>query len=601
MAEASDDGFHAARNVPMTGPGEGAPVSGWCRSADGRLLCPACHAQEVSIGEVEAEPAEAGECDACGRTSDDLEELLSDEQLQRLAAGMMTADEMFSILFGLGGHHLMSGPPARRPGLSKTRFVSGWQCHNRLWWQVHEPDAPELVVGTVLRDLFDQGQQVGALARDQFPGGVLIDLPHDAVRQRLAKTESALRQGVPAIFEASFAQDGVLVTVDVLQRDGEGYTLIEVKSSTMLKDEHIPDAAVQTHVVRASGLDVRRIELMHLNSDYRHPEEGDLFLREDITASVQDILQGVPLEIESQLAMLAGDFPALPVGGQCLTVQDCPFRRRCWPDDRDHVLKLSGKGLRKALELMSEGIHYIPDVPEDNLTAVNRRQKIALERNGLVVEPGLGDALQGIRHPIGFLDFETVSRAVPVWDGLAPWGTVPVQFSYHEKTLGGACRHTEWLAEGGSDPREALAAALVEACRNAGSIMTYTHFERTQIRHLARAVPALTEGLKSIEDRLFDLHRAVKDHLYHPDFDGSFSIKNVLPVLVPELGWNDLEIAEGQTASVEIARMLLRPETFRKGEREALRRKLLAYCERDTWAMVRLLQRLEEISKLSGR
>ncbi|MEZ5065902.1 MAG: DUF2779 domain-containing protein [bacterium] len=493
----------------------------------------------------------------------------------------------------------MGDNSVRRPGLSKTRFVSGWTCHNKLWWQVHEPDAPELIVGPVLRDLFDQGHRVGALARDRFPGGVLIDLPHDAVPQRIAETESALRRGVPAIFEASFARDGIFVTVDVLQRSDDGYTLIEVKSSTKLKDEHIPDAAVQTHVVRASGLDVRRIELMHLNPDYRHPDQGDLFVREDITAFVQDILRGVPAEIESQLAMLSGDFPALSVGEQCLTVQDCPFRRRCWPDDRDHVLKLSGKGLRKALELMTDGIHYIRDVPTAKLTAVNRRQKTALERSGLVVESGLGDVLRGIRYPIGFLDFETVARAVPIWDGLAPWGTVPVQFSYHEKTRDGACRHVEWLAEGAADPREALATALVEVCRGAGHVVTYTHFERTQIRHLKRVVPALADELLAIEERLFDLHQVVRNCLYHPDFDGSFSIKNVLPALVPELGWAELEITEGQTASVEIARLLLKPQTFTETERHELRRQLLAYCERDTWAMVRLLERLVELATLS--
>jgi hypothetical protein len=487
----------------------------------------------------------------------------------------------------------------RRPGLSKTRFVSGWECANKLWWQVHEPDAPELVVGPALQDLFDQGHHVGALAQDRFPGGVLIDLPHYAVRERLAATREALDQGAPAIFEASFSEDGVFVAVDVLERIGDSFALIEVKSSTRLKKEHIPDAAVQTHVVRAAGLEVRRVELMHLNREYRHPGGTDLFVREDITEDVLSMLDSVPAEIESQLAMLSGDFPALPVGEQCIGVRDCPFTRRCWPDDCGHVSKLSGKGVRKALELMAEGIHYIQDVPPEKLTAVNRRQKAALEQNGLAVQPGLSDALGAIRAPIGFLDFETVARAIPVWDGLTPWGAVPVQFSYHEKTGDAAYRHVEWLADGTSDPREAIAAALVETCRAAGHVLTYTDFERTQIRHLANTVPSLADELGDLESRLFDLYKVIKNHVYHPDFDGSFSIKNVLPVLVPELGWDDLDISEGQTASVEIARMLLSPKTFAEGERDELRLKLLAYCERDTWAMVRLLERLEKLAILA--
>ena len=151
--------------------------------------------------------------------------------------------------------------------LSKSRFVAGWQCHKLLWWKVHEPDAEELRPDRVLQDLFDQGQQVGELAREQFPGGVLIDLPHTAVEERLAATQAALDAGAPAIFEASFLAGDVFVAVDVLERTEDGYTLIEVKSSTAVKDEHIPDAAVQAWVLREAGLAIR------LRADHA-PQQG---------------------------------------------------------------------------------------------------------------------------------------------------------------------------------------------------------------------------------------------------------------------------------------------------------------------------------------
>jgi len=488
-------------------------------------------------------------------------------------------------------------PKSGAPGLSKTRFVAGWQCHNVLWWRVHEPDAPELQVGPALQDLFDQGSEVGRLARGRFPGGVLIDLPHDAVDARVSATRAAIEAGAPAIFEASFVVDGVFVAVDVLERDGDGFNLIEVKSSTRVKDEHVPDAAVQTHVVRQNGLDVRRVELMHLNKEYRHPNQGDLFARDDVTARVLDMLDQVPSEVVAQIAMLAGDFPNLPVGDQCTTFRDCPFRRRCWPDTADHVLQLSGKGVRKALELMAEGYHRIQNLPDDmKLSEVNRRQRLALRSGSMAVEPELAEALAALQSPVGFLDFETVGRAIPVWDGLAPWGAVPAQFSYHEEA-NGSYRHVEWLADGPSDPREAIAEALVAACRDAGRIVVYTGFEAQQLRQLQEAVPRLAAELAHIERRLFDLHKVVKANVYHPDFAGSFSIKNVLPALVPELGYDDLEIAEGQEASVLIARLMLRGDEMSPTERARLRTDLLAYCERDTWAMVKLLERLREIVK----
>ena len=138
--------------------------------------------------------------------------------------------------------------------LSKSRFVAGWQCPKLLWWKVHEPNAVELQPDRVLQDRFDQGEQVGQLARQQFPGGVLIDLPHTAVQERLAATQAALDAGAPAIFEASFLEGDVFVAVDVLLRTDGGFTLIEVKSSSSVKEEHIPDAAIQTWVLRQSGL-----------------------------------------------------------------------------------------------------------------------------------------------------------------------------------------------------------------------------------------------------------------------------------------------------------------------------------------------------------
>src|SRR6266704_2950336 len=190
--------------------------------------------------------------------------------------------------------------------LSKSRFVTGCQCHKKLWWEVHEPDALELQPDKVLQDLFDQGRQVGVAARARYPGGVLIDLPHHARAERVAATQQALDAGAPAIFEATFIADGTFVAIDVLEKQGDGYRLTEVKSSTSQKDEHIADVAVQAHVAAACGVNITTADVLHLNKEFRSPDVGDLFARTDVTAAVVEFLPTVPDEIAGQRAMLAG-------------------------------------------------------------------------------------------------------------------------------------------------------------------------------------------------------------------------------------------------------------------------------------------------------
>lgn len=456
------------------------------------------------------------------------------------------------------------------PGLSKSRFVAGWQCHKLLWWTVHEPGADELKPDKVLQDRFDQGTHVGRIARDRFPG---------------------------AAFEARYSADGVSVAVDVLLRDGDGFTLIEVKSSSELKDDHIADAAVQTHVLRRSGVDVRRVEIMHLNKEFRHPDQGDLFVRADVTALVEAFLPNVPRMIAEQIAALAGRLPEVAIGLHCFEPRECPFHDRCWPDDPNHISTLYHNGPKRTCQYMARGIHSVFEIPESQkLPDAAKRQLKALERGEMIVEPGLREALGEIAGAarLGFLDFETINRAVPVWDGLGPWRQAVVQYSYHERDGGGGYTHTAYLAEGPHDPRPELAARMLDATAGADRIVMYSPFERSRINELADQVPALEGDLRALAAKMVDLLPIVRNHVYHPDFKGSFSLKYILTPLVPDLTYSDLAIVDGQVASVEIARLLFVAQLVE--DRKQLRRDLLAYCERDTWAMVRLVQRLTELS-----
>ena len=195
--------------------------------------------------------------------------------------------------------------------LSKSKFVAGCQCPKLLWWSVHEPLAEELQPDKVLLDRFDQGRLVGELARERFPGGLLIGRTAD---NQLEQTQAALASAAPIIFEAGFEAAGVRVAADVLLRDGDRFTLIEAKSTTSVKDEHTLDAAIQAWVLRESGLPVSRVEVMHLNKDYRHPGIGELLVRTDVTEAVEAFLPHVAGLVTEFSAMLEGSLPPTPIG-----------------------------------------------------------------------------------------------------------------------------------------------------------------------------------------------------------------------------------------------------------------------------------------------
>ena len=479
--------------------------------------------------------------------------------------------------------------------LSKSRFTTGWQCEKLLWWTVHDPEAEELQPDKVLEDLFSQGKAVGELARTLFPDGILIDFPRKAYAEKIAATKTALTQGKP-IFEASFEAGGVFCAVDVLLPNETGWTVIEVKASNEVKDEHIPDAAVQAWVLYQAGLTITRVEVMHLNGEYKNPGPGDLLIREDVTERVAAFLPEVEPLVERLKLVLGGPLPEKKVGSHCYKPRECAFFDRCWDQSPTHIRFLAGVGPVKTVQYLDQGITTIEQLdPKKKLSFAAQRQMKALSEKRLVVEPTLGAELTKLEEPLGYLDFETIMRAVPPWTGLAPWGSAVAQFSYHEQT-GDEYSHEDWLAEGPEDPRRELAERMLRATRNARRVVTYTAYEKTQIRNLQALLPDLAAGLEELIDKFVDLHQVVKNTLYHPDFKGSFSLKYILNPLVPDLSYSDLVIVDGRIASVEIARLLFVAQKIPPAERERVRNDLLEYCKRDTWATVRLVGRLRELA-----
>jgi predicted RecB family nuclease len=485
-----------------------------------------------------------------------------------------------------------------RRSLSKSRFCYGLQCLRQLWWRVHEPDAPQLVAPASLQAVFARGHRVGELAQAEFPGGVLIGREYFQTAEKIADTRTALDARAPAVYEASFSAHDVFVAVDVLERRRNGHVLVEVKSTLDVKDQFIPDVAIQLHVLRESGVAVRRAELMHLNRECRFPDLSNLFVREGVTEPAEAFLPEIPGHLRRMKKALDGKVPPSDPGERCTTPYECPFIGRCCaPVPDDHVSTLY-KGGKRAAALLADGVESIRDIPDDfALPAIAARQVRAVKKGNMVVEPGLAEALAALAPPIAFLDFESINPPVPVWNGCGPFQHVPVQMSCHVLGARGALRHREFLAEGGEDPRLAIAAAVVEACGDARTVVAYNaSFERRCIEHLAEQVPAQRKPLLAIAKRLVDLLPIVRENVYHPKFGGSFSMKAIAPALVPGLGYDDLEIGDGGTASAALETLLLGADEISGAERNDIRAQLLEYCAQDTLAMVQVVERLREFA-----
>jgi hypothetical protein len=491
--------------------------------------------------------------------------------------------------------------------LSKSRFLSGLQCPKQLWWRVHEPDALELKPDENTSHLFDNGAQVGAAARGYVPNGTLILAAATDHARKLEETARALDAGAQVIYEATFEHQGVIASIDILERTSTGFRIAEVKSTTEPKEEHIPDVAIQAWVVQGAGQAVAGSHVMHLNRECRAPDLSNLFVRADLSAKVAEFSPGIPAQLAAMRAAIAGPLPVVPVGDHCSKPYECPFWDRCWPALPEHHIetlpRLSAKK-REALQALK--IETIDQIPADFvLTDTQERQRQAIVQGRMLIDPTLGRVAAtywGTRT--AFIDFETVSPAIPIWDGTGPYAQVPAQFSCHvARTHGRAgapaeLEHHQWIATTNADPRPAFAEALIEACRGADIIIAFNaSFERSRLEALAGALPAYGKELMDISMRIMDLADPIRRGLiYHPKFHGSFSLKKVVPALIPELAYDDLEVADGTTASNRLFSLMMGAPPPGSAEAETTRKELLAYCERDTLVMVRLLEKLGELA-----
>ena len=501
---------------------------------------------------------------------------------------------------------LFRAPLSKAPRLSKSKFLSGLQCHKRLYLEVHQPflaTKPDAAT----QAMFDMGTEVGELARSRFSGGVLVTAGYRQTEAALAQTAELVKaQTVPAIFEAAFLHSGVLIRADVLERvqDAEGqpcgWRLIEVKSSTKVKDVHLEDLAVQSEVIQGAGLTLVSVCLMHINTGYFYRDEAidltELFAIQDLSEVVALRRAAVPERLaRMNHILLQTQPPAIEPDQHCHTPYDCPFWDHCTTDKPARWIHYLPGSKQVVNQLAQQGVTTIDEIPADTkLLPVQRRVKENVEW----VSSKLGSRLQSVQYPVHHLDFETIMLAVPRFSETRPYQALPVQWSNHIEQATGELRHEEFLHKDVSDPRRVLAEALLESLGDRGSVCVYSPYERSILEQLAAALPSLKPALLQIVSRLWDLHPIIKDHYYHPAFGGSYSIKSVLPAMVPALAYDDLAIQEGGHAASQYYRMVFVETDW--VERAAIEEALLRYCARDTLAMVELRRALMEKAQMKS-
>jgi hypothetical protein len=479
--------------------------------------------------------------------------------------------------------------------LSKSKYLAGLQCHKRLWLEIHRRELIPPVPPSQQR-IFDQGTLVGELAREQFPGGVLIEADYEHLSEGAKETAVVLTQGADVIFEAVISHDGILVRPDVIRRNETGgWDLIEVKSSTGIKDIYIDDVAIQTQVLNGAGLDVRSAGLMHINTECTYPDLSNLFTIEDITELVGDALPGIPERVAELRAMLALDFePDLQIGQHCHKPYGCEFIELCW----SWVPELSIFNIPRLrwpdkAVLLEDGLVAISDLPRELRLNENQRRFVrSCELQEPVIYHDLiQEELAGLEYPLHFLDFETDNPAVPRFDGMHPYGQFPYQYSCNVLHENGDISHMEYLHESESDPRKHLVESLIDAVRKEGTVVAYNApFEKGVIKKLVESLPEYAGELQSIADRLWDQLVIFRDYYTDYRFRGSNGLKNVLPVIVPDMSYDGMAVSDGTDAGVVWNDMIRLPDGEEKDQKIL---DLKEYCGQDTWAMVQIHRVLE--------
>jgi hypothetical protein len=486
-----------------------------------------------------------------------------------------------------------------REMITKSTWLAAQQCPTKAWFDLRaEPETP----GEAALFRMSQGREIGDMAKELFPNGILV--PGNGAAAVEATQGLINISQTDTLFEAAFSSQKLTARADILKRTQGGWHVLEVKSSfadTSSIRQLVDDLAYTVFVARRTGLNVTKASLVLLSRAYRFGNGSDLLFEIlDKTVEVDArVAEFIKVADSLPTALFADTRPAASLLPAC---RECNFfETDCLGLGVLHsVLEIPGLHHTKLKRLSAASIIDMAQTPTDlGLNERQERARLSSIAGTTFVSPALSAALRVFQFPCYYLDFETVATVLPMYDNHSCHRQVLTQFSVHRKeAIGSDPTHIDYLADATQDCEKLVADALIDALGNLGSIVVYSSFEKTRISGLRDAYPDLATALQAILDRLADLLPVLQEHVYHPAFRGSFSIKKVLPALVPTLSYAGLEVRDGDTAIARFARMA---NGTISGEDVALTRKqLLDYCKLDTLAMVRLHETLHALGSANN-
>lgn len=482
--------------------------------------------------------------------------------------------------------------------ISKSQYLKGVQCPKMLWLYRHRPDlAPEISEGK--QHIFDTGHEVGLLAQKCFQGGFEITAPYYKIDQAIDSTRKAVRNGKDIIFEATAcSDDGAFSRIDIFKKvEGtDTWDLIEVKSSTGVEDYHLDDIALQRYAFCKAGYDIRKSKLMHIDNGYIRDGELEprkLFHIENCTELIIDRMTAVKITVMELITVLnTHKEPNVKIGDHCKHPFECDYIPYCWQGVPDYSVYNVFRG-RKREELLSQDIIDISSVPDNfGLTGRQHTDVSSYKTNEIHIDRyGIKAFLELLEYPLYFLDYEAIWPAVPLFDKASPYQQIPFQFSLHiQPEKDGTLTHIEFLHTELSDPRPQFIKALIAKCGDTGSVVVYNQSYESRINsELGRDFPESNSDLEKINARMVDLLVPFRSrYLYHPKMKGSASLKSVLPAFVPEMIYDNLEISDGEMASIRYLSCV--KDLISDEEKEKIFSNLKKYCRQDTLAEVKLLE-----------
>ncbi len=535
--------------------------------------------------------------------------------------------------------------------ISKSKYVAGLQCLKYLWYLINDPEAIPLF-DEITQFRFQQGHDVGNLAKSLFPDGVEIEHGVD-IEEELARARELTNlatAAIPAVdsdvvapsnsnmtastryplFEAAFTYKNTFARADILEPAGtDSWNIIEVKSASSIKDINKHDISFQKYCYEGAGLKINKCYLMYLNKDFIKNGPIDprmFFIMDDVTAEAEILQEGVEQNVNLMLeAVSKGLCPEINIGKNCFSPYDCPLKEVCWSSlPKNNVFELY-RGREAACYFYQNGIIEISEINETSmLSSIQLMQYRSVKENCEIIDRDrIRQFVKKLKYPLYFLDFETFATAVPLFDGLRPYQHIPFQFSCHVMQSPDAIPESLYFLAGDdkADPRigflESLKKALgyddkygdnkfgdpaastkTSTFATTGSILVYYEsFEKNILRELATVFPEHAWWIKNVIERIVDLYEPFgKFYYYSSAQKGSASLKNVLPALTGH-SYDDLEIKNGQTASIKYLNI-----TFLKDEKEPdktqvdkIRKDLLDYCGLDTEGMIFILKELYKI------